>query len=73
MTMLRPALWTVVLCKSGYLTIVDYGDTFGVYALDYPNEEVRTSFAEALVKMGVSFDNGKQNIGEWKAASTAVA
>ncbi|MDR2394722.1 MAG: ATP-binding protein [Treponema sp.] len=39
-----------VLYQSGYLTIVDYDDEFGIYTLDYPNEEVRVSFAEALLE-----------------------
>jgi hypothetical protein len=38
-----------VLYQSGYLTIVDYDEGLGEYALDYPNEEVRSSFAEALL------------------------
>jgi hypothetical protein len=38
-----------VLYQSGYLTIVDYDDEFGGYTLDYPNEEVRASFANALL------------------------
>jgi hypothetical protein len=38
-----------VLYQSGYLTIVDYDETLGEYTLDYPNEEVRGSFAEALL------------------------
>jgi hypothetical protein len=39
-----------VLYQSGYLTIVDYNDTFGEYTLDYPNEEVRSAFANALLE-----------------------
>jgi hypothetical protein len=42
-----------VLYQSGYLTIVDYDEEFGIYTLDYPNEEVRVSFAEALLKQYV--------------------
>jgi hypothetical protein len=38
-----------VLYQSGYLTFVDYDEELGEYALDYPNEEVRASFAEALL------------------------
>jgi hypothetical protein len=39
-----------VLYQSGYLTIVDYDENErrGRYTLDYPNEEVRSSFAGAL-------------------------
>jgi hypothetical protein len=39
-----------VLYQSGYLTIVDYDDEQNSYALDFPNEEVRASFAESLVE-----------------------
>jgi hypothetical protein len=39
-----------VLYQSGYLTIVDYHDEFGEYILDYPNEEVRSAFANALLE-----------------------
>jgi hypothetical protein len=39
-----------VLYQSGYLTIVDYDDEFKAYTLDYPNEEVRSAFAEALLE-----------------------
>jgi hypothetical protein len=39
-----------VLYQSGYLTIADYDEEFGIYTLDYPNEEVRASFAEALLE-----------------------
>jgi hypothetical protein len=38
-----------VLYQSGYLTIVGYDEELREYALDYPNEEVRSSFAEALL------------------------
>jgi hypothetical protein len=37
-----------VLYQSGYLTIVDYNERRNQYTLDYPNEEVRISFAESL-------------------------
>jgi hypothetical protein len=39
-----------VLYQSGYLTIVDYDEEFNEYTLDYPNEEVRASFANALLE-----------------------
>jgi hypothetical protein len=38
-----------VLYQSGYLTIAGYDEELREYALDYPNEEVRGSFAEALL------------------------
>jgi hypothetical protein len=37
-----------VLYQSGYLTIVDYEEKRSRYTLDYPNEEVRSSFAGSL-------------------------
>jgi hypothetical protein len=39
-----------VLYQSGYLTIVDYDEECNEYTLDYPNEEVRAAFAEALLE-----------------------
>ncbi|MDR0401990.1 MAG: ATP-binding protein [Treponema sp.] len=39
-----------VLYQSGYLTIVDYNGEFNEYTLDYPNEEVRSAFANALLE-----------------------
>jgi hypothetical protein len=38
-----------VLYQSGYLTIIAYDETLDEYTLDYPNEEVRGSFAKALL------------------------
>jgi hypothetical protein len=38
-----------VLYQSGYLTIVDYDDERNRFVLDYPNVEVRASFAGSLV------------------------
>jgi hypothetical protein len=38
-----------VLYQAGYLTIAGYNEELREYALDYPNEEVRGSFAEALL------------------------
>jgi hypothetical protein len=38
-----------VLYQSGYLTISDYDEGLKEYTLDYPNEEVRGSFAKALL------------------------
>ncbi|MDR0582863.1 MAG: ATP-binding protein, partial [Treponema sp.] len=42
-----------VLYQSGYLTIVDYDEEYNEYTLDYPNEEVRSAFAEALLEQYV--------------------
>lgn len=38
-----------VLYQSGYLTIVDYNKEFGLYTLDYPNEEVKAGFINFLL------------------------
>jgi hypothetical protein len=38
-----------VLYQSGYLTIADYDEEYNKFVLDYPNEEVRSSFANALL------------------------
>ena len=37
-----------IMFQAGYLTIVDYDQEFGQYTLDFPNEEVRKGFTEAL-------------------------
>ena len=37
-----------VLYQAGYLTITGYNERRNMYTLGYPNEEVRTSFADAL-------------------------
>jgi hypothetical protein len=39
-----------LLYQSGYLTIKDYDDELEQYILDYPNEEVRVSFAKSLLE-----------------------
>jgi hypothetical protein len=39
-----------VLYQSGYLTISGYDEEQNCYLLDYPNEEVRASFAASLVE-----------------------
>jgi hypothetical protein len=39
-----------VLYQSGYLTIVDYDESRDSYLLDYPNDEVRCSFAQSLTE-----------------------
>ncbi|MDR3193051.1 MAG: ATP-binding protein [Treponema sp.] len=51
-----------VLYQSGYLTITDYRENFGgEYTLDYPNEEVRACFAEALLEGYVGASGGELN------------
>jgi hypothetical protein len=42
-----------VLYQSGYLTIVDYDGEFNEYTPGYPNEEVRSTFAGALLEQYV--------------------
>jgi hypothetical protein len=39
-----------MLYQTGYLTIADYDEERNRFVLDYPNEEVRASFAESLVR-----------------------
>jgi hypothetical protein len=39
-----------ILCQTGYLTISGYNPETGVYTLDFPNDEVRASFAGTLVR-----------------------
>jgi hypothetical protein len=38
-----------ILFQTGYLTIKSYNDLLGVYHLDYPNSEVKSSFVEGLL------------------------
>ena len=38
-----------LLYQTGYLTVVDYDNDSGVYTLDFPNDEVRRSFAKSLL------------------------
>jgi len=38
-----------MIYQSGYLTITNYDEKYGVYTLKFPNEEVRTGFLEFLV------------------------
>jgi hypothetical protein len=40
----------VVLYQSGYLTISGYDEKDNSFALDYPNDEVRTAFATSLIE-----------------------
>jgi len=39
-----------LLYQSGYLTIKDYDEEINQFILDYPNEEVRSSFAKSLLE-----------------------
>jgi hypothetical protein len=49
-----------ILCQTGYLTISSYNEEADEYTLDFPNNEVRASFAESLVglSLDVDFDLG---------------
>lgn len=38
-----------VLYQSGYLTIKDFDERFGIYTLNYPNEEVKSGFVNFLL------------------------
>jgi hypothetical protein len=40
-----------LLYQTGYLTISGYDETWQEYSLDYPNEEVRSSFANSLLAL----------------------
>jgi len=48
-----------LMYQAGYLTIKDYDDGSGTYALAYPNTEVRSSFSEFLSKQS-GFDAMKR-------------
>ena len=39
-----------LLYQSGYLTIADYNEQLNLFTLDYPNEEVRSSFSRSLLE-----------------------
>ncbi|GHV91861.1 ATPase AAA [Spirochaetia bacterium] len=43
-----------ILYQTGYLTIVDYNDEWQEFTLDYPNEEVRASFAQSLINLYIN-------------------
>ena len=38
-----------LLYQSGYLTIKEYNEELNQFVLDYPNDEVRSSFAKSLI------------------------
>jgi hypothetical protein len=50
-----------VLYQSGYLTITGYDDDEDCYTLDFPNEEVRGSFAESLIEKYLHVDGENLN------------
>jgi hypothetical protein len=39
-----------LLYQTGYLTVSDYDDELNQFILDYPNEEVRSSFSQSLLE-----------------------
>jgi len=50
-----------LLYQTGYLTISDYDEDRKRFALDYPNEEVRSSFAKSLLKQYLRMSASKSN------------
>jgi len=48
-----------LLCQTGYLTIAGYDEKLQCFKLDYPNEEVRASFADTLVKRYLKIPSDK--------------
>jgi len=48
-----------LLYQTGYLTIVDYDEKRNQFTLDYPNEEVRSSFANSLIKQYLQLSGAK--------------
>lgn len=45
-----------LLYQSGYITIKDYDDEFGIYTLDIPNKEVRTGLMRSLIPSYITND-----------------
>jgi hypothetical protein len=50
-----------ILYQSGYLTISDYDAAKNRYTLDYPNVEVRSSFAKTLLKQYLRVPQDRSN------------
>jgi hypothetical protein len=48
-----------VLYQAGYLTIAGYNRETGTFILDYPNEEVRASFADSLLEHYAKIKNNE--------------
>jgi hypothetical protein len=48
-----------VLYQAGYLTITGYNRETETFILDYPNEEVRASFADSLLEHYVEIENNE--------------
>jgi hypothetical protein len=51
-----------VLFQSGYLTIKGYDPEFGLYKLDYPNEEVEEGFVKFLLPYYVYCQSSQQKV-----------
>jgi hypothetical protein len=51
----------VVLYQSGYLTISDYDENRARFTLDFPNVEVRSSFARTLLKQYLRVPQDRSN------------
>jgi hypothetical protein len=51
-----------VLFQSGYLTIKGYDPEFGLYKLDYPNEEVEEGFVKFLLPYYVYCQSAQQKV-----------
>jgi hypothetical protein len=47
-----------LLYQSGYLTIADYDEELNEFTLDYPNDEVRGSFAKSLMEQYFEASDG---------------
>ncbi len=50
-----------MLYQSGYLTIKSYDREYGVYRLDFPNEEVRNGMATLLASEYINSDNASES------------
>jgi hypothetical protein len=51
-----------LLYQSGYLTIANYDAELGEFALDYPNEEIRASFARSLLEQYLPAPEGDSTV-----------
>lgn len=50
-----------LIYQSGYLTIKEYDEEFGIYRLGFPNDEVRYGFINFLIPFYTSITNSDQN------------
>jgi hypothetical protein len=63
----------VVLYQSGYLTISEYIEEIKTYKLDYPNLEVRSSFAQSLIKTFYDIPANNTNALIYKLPANLIA